>query len=91
MLLETILKTKFFNPNLSDDFVHRSRLADKLDSGERCILSLVSAAAGYGKRRLRQTPVTAKACWSVAAFYFAPPPLPGYPLISVRHILVGDH
>ena len=52
MPLETILKTKFFKPNLSDDFVHRSRLTDKLDSGEKCPLSLVSAAAGYGKSLL---------------------------------------
>ncbi|HHB76874.1 MAG TPA: hypothetical protein ENK84_10080, partial [Desulfobulbus sp.] len=52
MPLELILKTKFFKPILSDDFVHRSRLTDKLDSGEKCPLSLVSAAAGYGKSLL---------------------------------------
>jgi LuxR family maltose regulon positive regulatory protein len=49
MLLNTILKTKFFRPKPPADFVHRTRLYEKLDNGAHCSLSLVSAAAGYGK------------------------------------------
>jgi ATP/maltotriose-dependent transcriptional regulator MalT len=52
MPLNTILKTKFFRPKPPADFVNRSRLHEKLDNGAHCRLSLVSAAAGYGKSLL---------------------------------------
>ncbi len=49
MPLDIILKTKFFKPEPPADFVNRSRLYATLDNGAHCRLSLVSAAAGYGK------------------------------------------
>jgi len=52
MLLDTVLKTKFFRPKPPADFINRSRLYEKLDNGVHCPLSLVSAAAGYGKSLL---------------------------------------
>ena len=52
MPLDTVLKTKFFRPTIPADFVNRARLYEKLDNGAHCRLSLVSAAAGYGKSLL---------------------------------------
>ncbi len=47
-----ILKTKLFQPKIPPDYVKRPGLYKKLDKGASCRLSLVSAAAGYGKSML---------------------------------------
>ncbi len=51
---EALLQTKLFIPSLRPDLVQRSRLVERLNQGlqQGCILSLLSAPAGYGKTTL---------------------------------------
>ena len=44
-----IIRTKLFRPEVVSDLVSRPRLFKKLDKGNKCSLTLVSAPAGYGK------------------------------------------
>jgi LuxR family maltose regulon positive regulatory protein len=44
-----IIRTKLFRPEVVSDLVPRPRLFKKLDKGNKCSLTLVSAPAGYGK------------------------------------------
>lgn len=46
---KTILRTKLFRPSTPTDFVDRIELFEKLRNGAHSRLTLVSAAAGYGK------------------------------------------
>jgi len=46
---KTILRTKLFRPSTPADFVDRIELFEKLRNGAHSRLTLVSAAAGYGK------------------------------------------
>lgn len=50
-MTEVLLSTKLNIPPLSDQLIVRSRLMEKMDEGLRqdCLLTLVSAPAGYGK------------------------------------------
>ena len=47
-----ILKTKISIPVISAEFVHRSRLEERLNQGVRGPLTLLSAPAGFGKTHL---------------------------------------
>ena len=49
---EIVLHTKLFTPPIQPNIVLRPRLLDKLNSSQRCKLSLVSAPAGFGKTTL---------------------------------------
>ncbi|MEJ2208035.1 MAG: LuxR C-terminal-related transcriptional regulator [Anaerolineae bacterium] len=49
---EPLLATKLHTPPLRSDLVSRQRLLDRLDSGLRRKLTLVSAPAGFGKTTL---------------------------------------
>lgn len=49
---ETLLDTKLHIPRLRRDLVHRPRLLERLDTGLRKKLTLVSAPAGFGKSTL---------------------------------------
>ncbi|MFN2173709.1 MAG: LuxR family transcriptional regulator, partial [Candidatus Promineifilaceae bacterium] len=44
-----VLQTKLYRPRITQDYVRRSRLIDRLKQIERHPLILVSAPAGYGK------------------------------------------
>ena len=44
-----ILKTKFFLPQISSDFVERKRLQEKFDQLKDIPVMLISASSGYGK------------------------------------------
>ena len=48
----TILKTKFYRPEITPDVVRRKALFGKLDQYFHYSLTLISAAAGYGKSTL---------------------------------------
>ena len=47
--VDPILRTKLYRPLLSPDLVPRSQLVTRLDELRSRPLTLVSAAAGYGK------------------------------------------
>jgi LuxR family maltose regulon positive regulatory protein len=53
-VVETLLATKFYIPPQLSNIVHRQRLLDKLEGGldQGSRLTLISAAAGYGKTTL---------------------------------------
>jgi len=50
-----LLRTKLFVPQAHPELVARPRLLDRLDGCLRCRLTLVSAAAGFGKTTLLST------------------------------------
>jgi LuxR family maltose regulon positive regulatory protein len=50
--VEPLLTTKFYLPQPRDDLILRPRLIERLDSGLRGVISIVSAPAGYGKTTL---------------------------------------
>ena len=49
---ETVLRTKLYAPPIQPNIVLRPHLLQKLNSGQQCKLSLVSAPAGFGKTTL---------------------------------------
>ncbi len=51
-MARTLVETKFYAPGPRSRLVARSHLADRLDSGARGRLTLVSAPAGFGKTTL---------------------------------------
>ncbi|MCK5466942.1 MAG: hypothetical protein KAI99_00480, partial [Cyclobacteriaceae bacterium] len=50
-----ILKTKFFLPQPTSDFVERKSLASKFDKIKAMPIMLVSASTGYGKSTVIST------------------------------------
>ncbi len=50
-----LLRTKLFVPRAHAELVARPRLLTRLDAGQRCKLTLVSAPAGFGKTTLLST------------------------------------
>ena len=51
-VLPSILQTKLYRPPITEDYVPRLRLGERLKQVEQCLLTLVSAPAGYGKSTL---------------------------------------
>jgi len=49
---EPILRTKLHRPPIGPDILPRARLRERLDQGRSRLLTLISAAAGYGKSTL---------------------------------------
>ena len=47
-----LLKTKFFKPGLTFDYIPRPSLLDRLNAIKRLPLLLISTPAGYGKPTL---------------------------------------
>ena len=66
-MTETLLQTKFYTPLAQPTVIQRLPLVDKLNAGQRCKLSLVSAPAGFGKTTLvslwLQADAAAGAAW----------------------------
>ena len=52
MMATLILPTKLFAPPLRPGWILRQRLIERLNAGNQCKLTLVSAPAGYGKTTL---------------------------------------
>lgn len=51
-IISPMIRTKFRRPSLSSDLVPRSKLVERFDDFQQRPLTLVSAAAGYGKSTL---------------------------------------
>lgn len=66
---EPILRTKLHRPPVALDILPRARLLELLNQGRSTPLTLISAAAGYGKSTLASKWIEACDC----------PPVPGYP------------